>query len=91
MATSYASASTLNEVPMSASGELKVIAVRLYPEYGLPGFIKFPSDDADADPGINLCNWPAPSIRYNLQLVMSVDFSSCFPFRQPAANSDGVW
>lgn len=56
MATSYASASTLNEVPMSASGELKVIAVRLYPEYGLPGFIKFPSDDADADPGINLCN-----------------------------------
>jgi len=32
-----------------------------------------------------------PRIRYNLQLVMSVRFSSYFPFRQPAANSAGVW
>ncbi len=34
---------------------------------------------------------PAPRIRYNLQLVMSVVFSPYFPFRQPAANSAGVW
>jgi hypothetical protein len=31
-----------------------------------------------------------PRVRYNLQLVMSVGFSSYFPFRQPAANSAGV-
>lgn len=29
---------------------------RLYPEYGLPGGIKFPSDGADADSGVNPCN-----------------------------------
>ncbi|HHS8916751.1 TPA: hypothetical protein ACTVMT_005638, partial [Escherichia coli] len=29
-------------------------------------------------------------LRYKLQLVMSVGFSSYFPFRQPAANSAGV-
>ncbi|WP_338574767.1 phage regulatory CII family protein [Erwinia billingiae] len=39
--------------------------------------------------GVNACDLP-PRIRYNLQLVMSVGFSSYFPFRQPAANSAGV-
>lgn len=28
----------------------------LYPEYGLPGGIKFPRNGADTDPGVNLCN-----------------------------------
>ena len=36
-------------------------------------------------------NWPAPTIRYNTQLVTSESSFSEWPFLQPAANSDGVW
>ncbi len=36
-------------------------------------------------------SWPAPTIRYNTQLVTSESSFSEWPFLQPAANSDGVW
>ena len=41
----------------------------------------------DSDP----LSWPAPTIRYNTQLVTSESSFSEWPFLQPAANSDGVW
>ena len=40
---------------------------------------------------INQSVWPAPTIRYNTQLVTSESSFSEWPFLQPAANSDGVW